>query len=370
MTKKPCPIEPILGGDLYTFTSTDTDHSITRFSKYKGCDMWHQVTLHHEGKYEMTDMIDAIFEILAPNDFYPCYYRMGSNKDTFYVRNSYDQLELLFTKKLQVPMTDKQILCISLKMKAAAIQKEHVNPTEMIQSQISICFNLMNKVLDLSYFANNQRLQEIVLRMSVPRILTNILSYASRKHSTNVEMLKLNGNGLKSARGMHPIIWMKSLKEIDLRDNCIKNTSDLNAIPKATIVEMWLEGNPLCSNYSGPSAYIIAAKGIIPTLVKLDGHEVSHLSAMLTQQNFLCHLDGYELVEQFIEHYFTCFDSLNRCNTLRGKIEKKMDTIITTHTAIVLRKFCFVDLLLDFNESKGTNNAKKIVSFTRILVLY
>lgn len=317
MTKKPCPIEAIPGGgDVYR--STDSDHSITRFSKYKGCDMWHQVILHHEGKYEMSEMVEALFELLAPNDFYPCYYRTEAIKDTFYVRNSYDQLELLFTKKLQVPMPNKQMLHISLKMKAAAIQKEHANPTELIQSQISICFNLMNKALDLSHFASNQKLDEIVLHMSVPRILTNILSYASRKHSTNVEVLRLNGNGLKSARGMHPIIWMKSLKEIDLRDNCIESLSDLCAIPKATIIEMWLGGNPLCSNYSAPNAYVNAVKEIIPTLVKLDGQDLSQYSTMLTQQNFLCDLDGYELVEQFIEHFFTCFDSLNRSNTLRG----------------------------------------------------
>lgn len=315
--KKPCPIVEILGGDVYR--STDSDHSITRFSKYKGCDMWHQVILHHEGRYDVFDMIDGLFELLAPNDFYPCYYRTDATKDTFYVRSSYDQLELLFTKKLQVPMSDKQVLHISLKMKAAAIQKEHVNPTELIQTQISICFNLMNRTLDLSHFASNQRLQEIVLRMSVPRILTNILSFASRKHSTNVEVLKLNGNGLKSARGMHPIIWMKSLKEIDLRDNCIENISDLGAIPKATIVEMWLEGNPLCLKYTGPNAYVNAAKEIIPTLQKLDGHNLNQFAMMLSSQNFLCDLDGYELVEQFVEHFYTCFDSGNRCNTLRGK---------------------------------------------------
>lgn len=316
MTKKPCPIEAMVGGDVYR--STDNDHSITRFSKYKACDMWHQVTLHHDGKYEMFAMIDALFELLAPSDFYPCYYRTDTNKDTFYVRNSYDQLEMLFTKKLQVPMPDKSTLYISLKMKAAPIQKEHVNPTELIHTQISICFNLMNKALDLSHFASKHKFDEIVLRMSVPRILTNILSFASRKHSTNVEVLKLNGNGLKSARGMHPIIWMKSLKEIDLRDNCIENTTDLTAIPKATIVEMWLEGNPLCAKYSGPNAYINAAKEIIPNLTKLDGHELSQFSLMQIQQNFLCDLNGYELVEQFIEHFFMCFDSLNRCNTLRG----------------------------------------------------
>lgn len=317
MTKKPCPIEPLLSSDVCR--STDSDHSIARFSKYKACDMWHQVILHHEGKFEMADMMDAIFELLSPNDFYPCYYRMESTRDTFFVRSSYDQLEVLFTKKLQIPMPNRQILHISLKMKAAAIQKEHVNPTELIQSQISISFNLMNKILDLSHFASNKKLQEIVLRMSVPRILTNILSYASRKHSINVEVLRLNGNGLKSARGMHPIIWMKSLKEIDLRDNCIENMTDLNAIPKATIVEMWLEGNPLCSNYSGPNSYVSAVKDIIPTLVKLDGHDTSQFSTIVAKQNFLCDLDGYELVEQFVEHFFTCFDAPNRSITLRGK---------------------------------------------------
>lgn len=121
---------------------------------------------------------------------------------------------------------------------------------------------------------------------------------------------------------MHPIVWMKSLKEIDLRDNCIENTSDLSAIPKATIVEMWLEGNPLCSHYTSPNSYVSAAKEIIPTLMKLDGHDINQFSTMVTQKNYLCDLDGFELVEQFVEHFFSCFDSLNRCMALRGKMKK------------------------------------------------
>lgn len=317
MTKKHCPIEVLLSADAYSFA--DNDFNLTRIVKYRRCDMWHQVILHHDGKYGMSDLIDALFEVLTPHDFYPCYYRTDTNRDTFFVRNSYEQMELLFSKKLQIPMPDKRNLCISLKMNAVAIQKDHVNPAELIQTQISVCFNLINKTLDLSHFAAHQKLEEIVLRMSVPRILTNILSFASRKYSTNVELLKLNGNGLKSARGMHPIIWMKSLKEIDLRNNNIENISDLSAIPKATIVVVWLSGNPLCMNYMRPNAYADAARETLPNLVKLDGEDLDQYSTIVSYSNYLCDINGYELVEQFVEQYFKCFDSPHRSQSLRGE---------------------------------------------------
>lgn len=42
-----------------------------------------------------------------------------------------------------------------------------------------------------------------------------------------MEKLSLAYNGLKSTRGMHPIIWLKSLKEVDLSNNKIEEVKQV-----------------------------------------------------------------------------------------------------------------------------------------------
>lgn len=62
---------------------------------------------------------------------------------------------------------------------------------------------------------------------------------------------------------------MKSLKEVDLSNNKIEDIKQIESIPKGTITALWLEGNPLCLNYSNADSYIAAVKEIIPSLEKL-----------------------------------------------------------------------------------------------------
>lgn len=262
-----CPIEINKSVDVYRMN--DVDHNVKVFSKYKTLNMWHQVIIYHDGKYSQEELLSALFDMISPSDLYPCYYKTEATQDSFFVRDSYDQLELLYEKKLQLVMSDGSSIPLILKMRAANIRPDHLNPTESIQVQITKSFNLMNKILNLEKFAESECMQNIVCRLSVPRTLTNVLSQASRKFLTNVELLKLNFNDLKSARGMHPIIWMKGLKEIDLSNNKIESLKDLESIPKATITEIWLQGNPLCFNYASPAAYIAAVKEILPKLEKL-----------------------------------------------------------------------------------------------------
>lgn len=48
---------------------------------------------------------------------------------------------------------------------------------------------------------------------------------------------------------------------------------------------------------------------------------------MSTKQNFLCSLEGYDLVEQFVQHYYTCFDSVSRSRVMKGMYH--MNAILT-----------------------------------------
>lgn len=154
-------------------------------------------------------------------------------------------------------------------MRVSDIKENHLDPTRMIQSVVNAGYDIMNCTLNLERIEQNALLENIICRISVPRILCNILTYAGRRYSNNVEKLSLAYNGLKSTRGMHPILWMKSLKEVDLSNNKIEDVKQIESIPKGTITALWLEGNPLCLNYVGANSYITAVKDIIPALVKL-----------------------------------------------------------------------------------------------------
>lgn len=248
----------------------DTEHNVRNFQKYKVAqNHWHQVIVMHNGKYSQIELLDAIYEAIAPNDILPCYYKSDATYDSFFVRDAYDALELLYEKKLVLRTERVARLEIVVKMCAAPVKDNHINPTKIIESTIIERFDAAEKTLDLSRFVYSEAMLDVICRMSVPRTLTTILTFVSRKYGLLVERVLLNDNDLQSARGMHPMLWMKNLKEVDLSNNKIDDIKQIEAIPKSTITAIWLQGNPLCLSYSNPTAYIAAVKDIIKNLEKL-----------------------------------------------------------------------------------------------------
>lgn len=267
---QPVYVPIISTGGKEVFSATDVHFDVRLFDKYKSTviQSWHQVIVHHNGRFSQSQILDIIFEAIAPNEMYPCYYKPESATDSFYVRDCFDALEILFDKKfrLKAPTGD---LLLTLKMQVSDIKENHVDPTSLIQSIVNSGYDIMSCTLNLNNFEENDLLENVICRISVPRTLSTILTYAGRRYANNVVKLSLAYNGLKSTRGMHSIIWMKGLKEVDLSNNKIEDVKQIESIPKGTVTSLLLEGNPLCLNYTGPNSYIAAVKEIIPALEKL-----------------------------------------------------------------------------------------------------
>lgn len=261
---KTIPIQYV--GDIYD--STDQDFQERVFRKHKTSTRWHQVIIHHEGKINQTEILDAIFEIVAMNDFYPCYYQCGDLSDMFFVRESYESLELLYVKRLQLP-NRPDIARITLKMNVADFKDGQVQPTTAIAEQINKRFNLMDRTLDLSNFSSSSGFEDFICRLSNPRTFSVVVSQASRRFLSNVDVLKLNDNGIRSARGTHSLVWMKSLREIDLSNNNIADVAALESIPKGSYTDIWLKGNPLCLKFARAKDYFEAIRKVIPSMEKL-----------------------------------------------------------------------------------------------------
>lgn len=253
------------------FNAQDLLFDIRKLDSYKTplVRCWHQVIIYHNGKVSQSDILDTLYDTIAPNEMYPCYYKPGSTFDAFFVRDCYEALEILFEKKLRMKTAAGDNLTITLRMNVSEIKEKHLDPIERIHTAINTGYDIINQILNLDRFEENELFSDIICRISVPRTLSTILTYAGRRYTNNVEKLNLAYNGLKSTRGMHPTIWMKSLKEVNLSNNKIEDIKQIESIPKGTITSLWLEGNPFCLNYSNARSYIAAVKEIIPSLEKL-----------------------------------------------------------------------------------------------------
>lgn len=239
-----------------------------KFEKYKDPikNSWHQVIILHEGKYSQAEILGAFFDVIAPSDCMPCYYNPQERKDLFFVRDCYDALEALYYKKLTIPIAGNAKLNVHLRMSVAEIIDTHLDPLRIVNSIVNMNYDEANQILNLERFSENDLLENIICRISTPRTMTNILTFAARKYGTNIIELRLGYNGLKSARGMHPMLWMKGLKEVNLSNNKIEEVKLIEPMPKGTISSLWLQGNPLCLKYSTPNSYITAIKEILPNL--------------------------------------------------------------------------------------------------------
>lgn len=325
------------------FSAQDGLFDIRKLDPYRSPSIqsWHQVIIHHSGKMSQTEILETLFDTIAPNEMYPCCYKPDLTFDTFFVRECFDAIETLYDKKMRMKSASGVNLTVTLRMRVSDIKESHPDPIKTMHSVINIGYDMMNNCLNLERFEDNEMFDGIIFRVSVPRTLSTILTYAGRRYTHNVERINLAMNGLKSARGMHPTIWMKKLKEIDLSNNKIEDLKQVESIPKGTITSVILKGNPFCLNYTDPNAYIAAIKGIIPNLEKLVSYLFHHLneysfkinittlqdgcdiSFSISKQNYLCSLEGYDLVEQFVQHFYTCFDAPNRVRLLKGIIEVK-----------------------------------------------
>lgn len=268
---KPMDAAIVVTNTKDVFSASDLQFDVRKFDCFKSpvIQSWHQVIVHHNGKFSQAQILDLLFETIAPNDMFPCYYKPESQNDSFFVRDCFDALEVLFDKKLRIKTPTGDPLTITLKMRVSDIKEDHLDPTSLIQTVVNMGYDIMNCSLILDRFGEHDLLSNVICRISVPRTLSTILTFAGRRYGNNVEKLSLSYNGLKSTRGMHPIIWMKSLKEVDLSNNNIEEVKLIDSIPKGSLNSLRLEGNPLCLKYSNPNAYIAAVKNIIPGLLKL-----------------------------------------------------------------------------------------------------
>ncbi|XP_068152681.1 nuclear RNA export factor 2-like [Drosophila tropicalis] len=313
-------------------------------------------------------------------EFYPCYYKFEENEHSFIMRNCYDQILHLVqvcNLELKIPQLAtgegeenlERTLPYYLRMNVSPFKpSSHVDPHSRIEKCLDACFKIQDRVLNLDMFRSTPGLENVVVNLSLPPIVSNILTIASRKFMIHCTELKLSNNKILRLKGLNSLCLMVHLKSLDLSHNWIQDLEDIRALEVLHLKSLTLHGNPLCQKYLMPSEYVAAVREIFVGLTILDHVELSahsHDYVMpASHKNFLCNVGAYELSEAFLKKFLTEYESLETRENLR---KYYTDISIFTLTCEINRKE-----YLQRTRSYATHssNIKRLADLSRASLAY
>ncbi|XP_017081163.2 nuclear RNA export factor 2 isoform X2 [Drosophila eugracilis] len=302
---------------------------------------WHAFIIpdpNHEFSQEV--FFDFFFISLDPSlsEFYPCYYKYIGTDHVFLIRNCFDQIAHLVNNcnlEMSIP-NDGRKFHYYLRMNVCTFKQHHVDPEKCIRIAVKQCYLPQNRLLNLEHFQSNESLKDVVVSLSSPKILTQVLSVASRQFMTTCSEIRLCRNKILFLEGARALRLMGCLRAVDLSHNWVHDLSSISCLGELPLKSLVLHGNQLCRNYSLPSEYVRAVVQIFPQLTTLDGVDLQTRPGQSVQKNFLCDIGAYELVgEVFLKNYLREFENDEfRINLYKYYSEDSLFTLTCNYTIV------------------------------------
>ncbi|XP_013107809.2 nuclear RNA export factor 2 [Stomoxys calcitrans] len=302
-------------------------------NKFEKSNHWHAFMIPDpEETYTKEEIMDYFFLTVTTtcSDIYPCYYKYANGEHQFMVRQCFDQIKYLVENcnlEIKVPRfvapppptqstTDfspqlvmDTTLIYYLLMDISPFKKGQVEPMECIEKALNRRFSAMDRMLNLNNFQATEGLENIIINLSSPKILSRVLMQASRKFLSTCIEIRLTHNKILSANFPKILALMGNLKALDLGNNWIHSLDDVKELAVLGITSLRLDGNPLCNDFAFSGEYIKAVKNIFTDLTKLDGIAITAKDNLSSPKNFLCDVAGYDFVEEFITRYCKAFEN-------------------------------------------------------------
>ncbi|KAF5302375.1 hypothetical protein FQA39_LY10414 [Lamprigera yunnana] len=270
---------------------------------------WHKVVIQNGASMVRESALKTILDNVRPLDFIPVCYTVDNRNSSFFARNCKFAIEKLATQNLMVPNPQNldQPLKLMIILGYCTTAELIVNVQENIIKVLTKKYNALTKTLNLDSFHKDPDLTEFCI-LSQPKILYFVLHLSKQ---FPIQTLRLTNNDINLLSPIESIWGMKSLTSLDLRNNLIEKVSELNILKTMKITELFLDGNPVCDLYD-EYTYVQVIKEVCPKIEKLDGVLLGQKGFLAFRRNYLCNRDGQDLVDQFLEHYFTLYDGPDR----------------------------------------------------------
>jgi len=282
-------------------------------------DIWHKVRIIRGLQYDKETILKAILRTIEPTDLIPVKYQVCGEDAYFIARNCGPALEKLCKANLIIKnvMGDDVILMITLGYASIHDLKIHIQP--LLLTALTKRYDPNQKRLNLENFHTDPDIDKTVYcPLSQLRTSNHVLKLAKTAIAT-FEHLNLQHNELFNLSAIENAN-LTSVKYLDLRYNNLLNMNALIPLKNLTITKIWLDGNPLCENYSSANQYVESVKKYCPHVDELDGVYIVP-NMPLIYRDYFPNDSTRRLVHRFAAHFFTLFDQLDR-TVLRGLYHK------------------------------------------------
>ncbi|XP_026481977.1 nuclear RNA export factor 1-like [Ctenocephalides felis] len=301
MSVKDVPI--LTNANVYALASTKSVRQSIQTLKI------HRIFINYDNKITVDKLFDILFAMVGNSSFCPTNVKTEDNCLTFCVQKCASALDKLFKNNL-VLKDGYNAYYIKVQLCYQLANNQDI-PSEFLHQLFNKRFNL--NVLNLEGIASEITKKDIYMSpnnlISIGAYLYQFLFASGQNFTSVIRTIRLNNNGLKDLQGIKYLLVFTNLTSLYLRNNLLGDVSVLEPLNTKSldITDLWLDGNPLCDKYTDEASYIKDAKSYCNNLVKLDG-TLLKTGLPQSRRNFVCDNEAAQLVDQFMEHYFTVFD--------------------------------------------------------------
>lgn len=283
-------------------------------------DVWHKIRIMKGTLYNGETVLKAILNAIEPAELVPIRYQASGEDTYFLARNCAHALDKLCKTNLIIknPEGDPLILVVTLGF--ASIYDLKISFQPLLLTALTKKYNQIKKSLCLEEFHKDPDIANtLYCPLSQQRTFNHLLKL-TKTAIPPVEHLNLQKNELLNLSAIDSSS-LTSIKSLDLRHNNLVNMEALAPLKGLCISKLWLDGNPLCENYSNPKQYIDCATKYCPNLIQLDGVYVKTSDVPLTKGKCVTDQGREELVTEFVSHFFNLYDQNDR-TVLKGLYHK------------------------------------------------
>ncbi|KAH9376197.1 hypothetical protein HPB48_009777 [Haemaphysalis longicornis] len=323
--------------------------------------MWYKVLIP-QGKKFGKDFILREIKARMNGPLIPFNFQFDGSNAIFFLNSAASASAVRsLNKTIDTPSGFKMAITIKgSEMPTVSLDDEILPNLKMVMSKR---YDPVNSHLNLSSFHAEPALKE--LNLYIPLNRTSILSVAVKIIVDNipeVQTLDLSDNKLLTLYPLSPLhSACKQLRSLNLANNKIPKMSELDSMKgMASVQELILEGNPVCSSYNDKTAYISAVRQRFPKVVLLDRNELPPpISFDLGLEETIPLSKGsvYFSTLFLFSRYFTIFDSKDRS----GLLDAYHDNAIFSMGACKL-PYTKTDVKEFFRENRNLMRLSNIVS--------
>ncbi|XP_035720270.1 uncharacterized protein LOC118440799 isoform X2 [Vespa mandarinia] len=241
-------------------------------------DLWHKFIVLNCQPHGKAEILKAIINACEPEILLPVMYKKeNENKSTFLAKCNSGAIENLVKQCLCIALPGGYEIYIDIILGFINTRELSLNPNKVIAQSLYQRYESVKKILNLDDFENDRLLSSIFCPISIPKIFHLVLRCAKQGVMGNNRELKLSVRELSlKHNNLTAIILFEKffnfhLTKLDLRYNQILDVEYLRYFSEFKITELWLDGNPLCTQYKNAQEYVQAVKNIFQHLQKLDG---------------------------------------------------------------------------------------------------